>query len=29
MVIVGFGNDAKSKKNYWKLKNSWGIGWGV
>ena len=28
MAIVGYGYDAKLKMNYWKLRNSWGDGWG-
>lgn len=29
MLLVGYGRDEQAKKNYWKLKNSWGIEWGV
>jgi cathepsin L len=29
MVVVGYGTDVKSKKPYWKVKNSWGSSWGV
>lgn len=29
MLLVGYGRDESEKKNYWKLKNSWGSGWGV
>jgi C1A family cysteine protease len=29
MVVVGYGIDAKTGKKYWKLKNSWGLSWGV
>jgi cathepsin L len=28
MELIGYGNDPSSKLNYWKLKNSWGSGWG-
>lgn len=28
MVIVGYGVDDKTKKKYWKVKNSFGSGWG-
>lgn len=28
MVIVGYGVDEKTKKKFWKLKNSFGSGWG-
>jgi C1A family cysteine protease len=28
MLLVGYGRDESSKKNYWKLKNSWGASWG-
>ena len=28
MLLVGYGRDDSHKKNYWKLKNSWGVGWG-
>jgi C1A family cysteine protease len=28
MVIVGFGYDATLKMDYWKVRNSWGEGWG-
>jgi hypothetical protein len=28
MLLVGYGRDDQKKKNYWKLKNSWGSHWG-
>jgi C1A family cysteine protease len=28
MLLVGYGTESSSKKNYWKLKNSWGAEWG-
>ncbi|CAF3262484.1 unnamed protein product [Rotaria sp. Silwood2] len=28
MVIVGYGHDPVTNLDYWKLRNSWGIGWG-
>lgn len=28
MLMVGWGRDESAKKNYWKLKNSWGTNWG-
>ena len=29
MLLVGYGRDEQKKKNYWKLKNTWGASWGV
>ena len=28
VLIVGYGTDDQSQKAYWKVKNSWGAGWG-
>jgi len=28
ITIVGYGNDPSSGLNFWKIKNSWGTGWG-
>ena len=28
MLIVGYGNDAGTGKDYWLLQNSWGSKWG-
>ncbi|CAF1294587.1 unnamed protein product [Rotaria sordida] len=28
MVIVGYGYDSISNLDYWKVRNSWGVGWG-
>jgi len=28
VLVVGFGFDSSSNLNYWKVKNSWGTGWG-
>ena len=28
MVIVGYGHDSKTNLNFWKVRNSWGKGWG-
>ena len=28
VLIVGFGTDSITKKNYWLVKNTWGVGWG-
>lgn len=28
ITIVGYDTDAKTKTPYWKIKNSWGVGWG-
>ncbi len=28
ILAVGFGTDAELGLNYWKVKNSWGSGWG-
>ena len=28
MLMVGYGRDPSEKKDYWKLKNSWGSSWG-
>jgi C1A family cysteine protease len=28
VVIVGYGVDAKTGLQYWKVRNSWGINWG-
>jgi C1A family cysteine protease len=29
ILVVGYGTDAASGKNYWLVKNSWGTGWGA
>ena len=29
VAIVGYGYDSATKSNYWLVKNSWGIGWGM
>lgn len=29
MLLVGYGRDEQKKINYWKLKNSWGVNWGM
>jgi cathepsin L len=28
MVLLGYGHNSTSKVDYWKLKNSMGVGWG-
>lgn len=28
MLLVGYGRDEEKKRNFWKLQNSWGVGWG-
>jgi hypothetical protein len=28
IMVVGYGKDSASGKNYWLVKNSWGTGWG-
>jgi len=29
VVIVGYGRDAPTGKNFWRVRNSWGTGWGA
>ena len=29
ILVVGYGTDAASGKNYWLVRNSWGTGWGA
>eukprot|EP01084_Bolivina_argentea_P096524 173519_1 len=29
VLVVGYGNDTLSSMQYWKVKNSWGIDWGI
>lgn len=28
MILVGYGHDSASNKDYWIVRNSWGSGWG-